>query len=81
MEEKDTIKADDVGELRVEEGVLTVVSSRDAGLAQRIENAMNDAVQACLAHGVSPYDAETIIAAKMAARERVLNPPKDDAEG
>lgn len=56
--------------------VGTVVQSRHATLAGRIQKAMSDAVRDALAEGIPMSDSTTIRARMMAAREAV----KDDAK-
>ena len=60
-------------ETNVVAAVMTASSSRDHNLAQRIEQAMTQAVYDCLESGVGIYETDKIIAAKMEARQRVLD--------
>lgn len=72
---EETITPADVGELRIVEGVA--IASGEGGqktdLSRKIEAAMQEAVLAANAEGISVNDSEKLKERMMAARQRVLD--------
>jgi hypothetical protein len=78
MADKQTIAAGDVGELKIVEAVGTAGNSvKDGPTASEIEGAMGEAIEHCLANGIT--DPGEILKAKMAARQAVKDRYKEEA--